>query len=136
MMMMVIMMMLNLFKSSKCFEAGKGREGLFTNKDLNEQYDACHILFRYFHPVDFYGVWCGFDNSLTLKAKSHDGLDATKLNRSDGGANVEKQRDGWHSHSYSTENAKCKWSAARIALNSGETREAPSEESGWTVHYS
>ena len=33
---------------------------------------------------------------MTLKAKSPDGLDATKLNKSDGGANVEKQRDGWY----------------------------------------
>ena len=33
---------------------------------------------------------------MTHKAKSPDGLDATKLNKSDGGANVEKQRDGWY----------------------------------------
>ena len=44
--------------------------------------------------------------------------------------------DRWRSHSYSTENAKCKWSAGRIALNSEGTRDALSEESGWTVHYS
>ena len=49
-----------------------------------------------FHPVEFYEIWCGFDNSITHKAKSPDGLDATKLNKSDGGANVEKQRDGWY----------------------------------------
>ena len=96
MMMMMMIMMLNLIKSSRSFEAGKGREGLFTNKDLNEQYDACNILFRYFHPVEFYEIWCGFDNSLTHMAKSPDGLDAIKLNKSDGGANVEKQRDGWY----------------------------------------
>ena len=36
MMMMIIIMMLNLIKSYKSFEAGKGREGLFTTKDLNE----------------------------------------------------------------------------------------------------
>ena len=30
------------------------------------------------------------------KAKSPDGLDATKLGKSNGGANVEKQCDGWY----------------------------------------
>ena len=35
-------------KSYKTFEAGKGREGWFTNKDLNDQFDACHELFRHF----------------------------------------------------------------------------------------
>ena len=33
---------------------------------------------------------------MTHKAKSPDGLDATKLIKSDGGANVVKQRDGWY----------------------------------------
>ena len=49
-----------------------------------------------FHPVEFYEIWCGFDNSMTHEAKSPDGLDATKLKKSNGGANVEKQRDGWY----------------------------------------
>ena len=131
-----------VYKSYKSFEAGKGREGWFTEKDLNGQYGPCHILFCYFHPVEVYEIWCGFDNSMTHMAKSPDGLDVTKLNESDGGANVEKQRwmvrhcNRWHCHSCSTENAKWKWSAARIALNSEGTREASSEESGRTVHYS
>ena len=41
--------------------------------------------------AEFYEIWCGFDNSMTHKAKSPDGLDATKLKKSNGGANVEKQ---------------------------------------------
>ena len=83
-------------KSYKTFEAGKGREGWFTNKDLNVQFDACHELFRHFHPVENYGMWFAFDHYMTHKAKAPDGLDASKLNKSDGGASVVKQRDGWY----------------------------------------
>ena len=36
-----------------------------------------------------------FDNSMTHKAKSPDDFDASKLNKSDGGANIVMQRDGW-----------------------------------------
>ena len=39
-------------------------------------------------------LWFGFDNSMTHKAKAPDGLDASKLNKSDAGANVPKMRDG------------------------------------------
>ena len=33
-------------KSHQLFEAGKAREGWFTNEDLNLQFKACHHLFR------------------------------------------------------------------------------------------
>ena len=33
---------------------------------------------------------------MTHKAQSPDGLDASKLNKSDGGASVQKQRNGWY----------------------------------------
>ena len=52
-------------KSYKTFEAGKGRKGWFLNKDLNDQYDACHELFRHFHPVENYDMWFAFDHSMT-----------------------------------------------------------------------
>ena len=33
-------------------------------------------------------LWFGFDHSMTHEAEAPDGLDASKLNKSDGGANV------------------------------------------------
>ena len=83
------------YKSYLLFEAGKNREGMFTNKDLNDQIDATYLLSRYYHPADKYDRCFAFDISMTHKAKSPDGLDATKINRSDGGAGVTLQRDGW-----------------------------------------
>ena len=121
--------MLNLIKSYESFEAGKGGEGLFANQGLNEQYGACHILLRYF-PVEFYEIWCSFDNSMTHKAKSPDGLDATKLGKSNGGANVEKQCDGRYDTvidgilTRTVQKMQNASGAARIALNSQGMREA------------
>ena len=83
------------YKSYLLFEAGKNREGMFTNKDLNDQIDATYLLSRHYHPADKYDRCFAFDISMTHKAKSPDGLDATKINRSDGGAGVTLQRDGW-----------------------------------------
>ena len=85
-----------LLKSYKLFEAGKAREGWFTNADLNIQFDACYVLLRHFHPVEDYDIYVAFDNSMTHKAKSPDGLDASKLNKSDGGSNIVIQKDGWY----------------------------------------
>ena len=63
--------------------------------DLNKQIDATYLLFRYYHPSKKYDICFAFDNSMTHMAKSPDGLDATKINISDGGAGVTRQRDGW-----------------------------------------
>ena len=80
---------------STIHEADNNREGWFTNKDLNDHIDATYLLFRHYHPADKYDICFPFDNSMTHKAKSLDGLDATKINKSDGDAGVTLQRDGW-----------------------------------------
>ena len=54
----------------------KEERGCFATKDLNDQFDACHELFRHFQVA--------FDHSMTHKAKAPDGLDAFKLDKSDG----------------------------------------------------
>ena len=63
---------------------------------MNIQFKACHELFGHFHPFDDCELWFGFDKSMTHKAEAPDGLDASKLNKSDGGANVPKMRDGYY----------------------------------------
>ena len=78
------------YKSHQYFEAGSGREGWFTNAHLNEQFRNCLILFRHYHPLEHFDLYFGFDHSMTHKAKSPDGLDASKLNKSDGGTSVQK----------------------------------------------
>ena len=81
-------------RTYQVFKAGKNRQGWFTNKDLNNQFEGCADLIRQLHPdADIYTL---FDNSMTHRAKAPDGLDASALNKSDGGANVSKQRDGWY----------------------------------------
>ena len=84
------------YKSHQYFEAGSGREGWFTNAHLNEQFRNCLILFRHYHPLEQFDLYFGFNHSMTHKAKAPDGLDASKLNKSDGGASVQKQRNGWY----------------------------------------
>ena len=55
---------------------------------------------------------------------------------------MEKQRDGWYDTvidgilTRTVQKMQNASGAARIALNSEGTREALSEESGWTVHFS
>ena len=41
-------------------------------------------------------MYFGFDHSMTHKAKSPYGLDASKLNKSEGDTSVQKQRNGWY----------------------------------------
>jgi hypothetical protein len=82
------------------FYAGKAREGWFTNDDLVKQFKRCALLLRQLHPDA--DIFVFFDNSMTHRARAPDGLDASKLNLSDGGKNVQKQRDGW----YMTANAE------------------------------
>ena len=83
------------YTSYLLFEAGKNRVGWFTNNDLNNQIDATYLLLRHYHLAGKYDICIAFDNSMTHNAKSPDGLDATKINKSDGGAGVTLQRDGW-----------------------------------------
>lgn len=81
-------------RSYKVFYAGKARDGWFKNQDLNSQFEDCADLMRQLHPnADIYTL---FDNSMTHRAKAPDGLDASALNKSDGGANINKQRPGWY----------------------------------------
>ena len=84
------------YKSHQYFEAGSGREGWFTNAHLNEQFRNYLILFRHYHPLEQLDLYFGFDHSMTHKAKSPYGLDASKLNKSDGDTSVQKQRNGWY----------------------------------------
>ena len=79
--------------SFQFFEAGKNRDGWFTNKDLVEQLHKCAPLFKHFHPDTDIHVF--FDNSMTHRARAPDGLDATRPNNSDGGKNKTVQRPGW-----------------------------------------
>ena len=83
-------------KYHQLFEAGKAREGWFTNEDLNLQFKACHHLFRCIHPLNDCELWFDVDHSMTHKAEAPDGLDASKLNKSDGGANVPKMRGSYY----------------------------------------
>ena len=80
--------------SFKLFEAGKNREGWFTNEDLIAQFQDFAEGFKHFHPSQ--DLYFAFDNSMTHRAKSQDGLDVTKLNLSDGGKNVPLLRAGWY----------------------------------------
>ena len=77
-------------KSFQQFKAGKNREGWFTNDDLVKQLKLAMPLFRKLHP-DKHLIFA-FDNSMTHRAALPNGLDARKLNLSDGGANVPKLR--------------------------------------------
>ena len=59
-----------LCKFYQLFEAGKARDGWFTNADLILKFKSCHHLFRHFHPINDSKLWFGLDHSMTLKAKA------------------------------------------------------------------
>ena len=82
-------------KSYQFFEAGKNREGWFTNKDLVEQFNELTPLIRSLHPEC--DIFIAFDNSMTHHAKVPDGLDVSKLKLSDGMASSTKMdmEPGW-----------------------------------------
>jgi hypothetical protein len=82
-------------KSYHLFEAGKNREGWFTNKDLVEQFNELTPLIRSLHPEC--DIVIAFDNSMTHHAKVPDGLDVSKLKLSDGMASSTKvdMKPGW-----------------------------------------
>ena len=61
------------------------------------------------------------------------------LNKSDGGANVEKQCDGWYDtviDGVLTRTVQKMQNASGVQLGLLSILRALSEESGWTVHYS
>ena len=68
-------------KSYLFFEAGKQREGWFTNQDLVNQLKDITDLIILKHPNK--DVHLAFDNSMTHRKKAPDGLDAKSLNLSD-----------------------------------------------------
>ena len=82
------------YKSFLFFEAGRNREGWFTNDHLVKQLLDTDPLIKKLHPDC--ELHYGFDQSMTHKAKCKDGLDATRLNLSDGGAGKQAQRKGWY----------------------------------------
>jgi hypothetical protein len=82
-----------MIRSYTVFHCGTNRDGWFTNADLVKQLDDCAALFKHLHPDKDIHVF--FDNSMTHRARAPDGLDASKLNLSDGGANVTNLRPGW-----------------------------------------
>ena len=53
------------------------------------------FLLRHYHPGLTHDTYFAFDNSMINKTTSPDGRDAIKINKSDGGAGVTLQRDGW-----------------------------------------
>ena len=83
-------------RSFQLFEAGVNREGWFTNDDLVKQFKSLTELFQHYHPNC--EITIGFDNSMTHRARPHDGLDVTKLKLSDGFKSgiTQPMRNGWY----------------------------------------
>ena len=81
-------------KTYQLFKAGTSREGWFTNQHLVDQFNGCIEVLRYHHPNCELTI--AFDNSMTHRARAPDGLDANRLNKSDGGKNVPLMRPGWY----------------------------------------
>ena len=75
------------------FKAGTGRDGWFTNQHLVDQFNSCLPVLRHYHPDCDLVV--AFDNSMTHRARAPDGLDASRLNKGDGGKNVPLMRNGF-----------------------------------------
>lgn len=73
-------------RSYKLFEAGKNREGWFTNDDLVAQCQQCFPLFEKIHPNC--DLVFGFDNSMSHHKRAPDGLDASLMILADNGKNV------------------------------------------------
>jgi transposase len=81
--------------SFSTFEAGKNREGWFTNTHLVKQFDDLIPLIKELHP--HCDIVIGFDNSMTHHAKVPNGLDVSKLKMGDGraaGSDVD-MKAGW-----------------------------------------
>ena len=68
------------------FEAGKHREGWFTNDMLVQQYQECLPLIQQFHTSK--KLLFAFDNSMSHHKRPPDGLDASLLPLKDNGKNV------------------------------------------------
>ena len=83
-------------RSFKLFEAGKNREGWFTNKDLVEQFEDLVPLIKRLHADC--DIVIAFDNSMTHHAKVPDGLDVGNLKMSDGMSSHTKvkMKAGWY----------------------------------------
>jgi hypothetical protein len=75
-------------KTYQTFEAGTARDGWFTNEDLVKRFQGCVGLMKELHlNIE---LVIAFDISMTHRARAPDGLDASRLNFSDGGASVIK----------------------------------------------
>lgn len=86
-------MSLSTGKSYQLFKAGTGREGWFTNQHLVDQFNCCLHVLKHYHPAC--DLVIAFDNSMTHRARAPDGLDASRLNKGDGGKNVPLMRNGF-----------------------------------------
>ena len=83
-----------LVQSYRIFYAGTNREGWYTNEDIVADNKRCEKLYKQLHPNCDIGQF--YDHSMTHCARAPDGLDAGKLNLTDGGKNVPMLRDGWY----------------------------------------
>ncbi len=72
--------------STRKIEPGKGKDDYWTCDDLVGQFGEAIVEFRRLHP-GMTGLWM-FDNSANHHKKFPGGLDASKLNVADGGANL------------------------------------------------
>jgi len=91
-------MSLNGRKGFEFFEAGKAREGWYTNADLVDLVKEVEQLFKDLHP--HCDIVVGFDNSMTHRAKAANGLDAHErpLKDDSRAKNITVMRDGWYTN--------------------------------------
>jgi hypothetical protein len=66
-------------KTYQLFKARVSRKGWFTNQHLENQFNGCIDVLRYHHPNCELTI--AFDNSKTHRARAHDGLEASRLNK-------------------------------------------------------
>jgi hypothetical protein len=78
--------------SYQFLEAGTNRGGWWTNEDLVQQLNKVIPLFKLKHPDC--DLIFAFDNSQNHHAMAPDALVANRLNKSDGGKNIPKLRNG------------------------------------------
>ena len=83
--------------SIKLFEAGKNREGWYTNAHLVDHFETEVMgLIKTLHPDC--DIVIAFDNSMTHHAKVPNGLDVGNLDMSDGMSSTTKvlMKPGWY----------------------------------------
>lgn len=84
----------NGIKSYLLFEAGKNRDGWFTNDDLINQLESCFDMMESIHEGK--KLLFAFDNSNSHHKRSPDALKATNLRLKDDAKGAPIMRDGWY----------------------------------------